>query len=177
MVCVFSCLTLCYPMECSPPGSSAHGILQARILARGAIPFSRGSSQPRNQTHISWSPALAGGFFTTSTSWRCYETEASSRAHLGGSACSLSHSLSARIALSSLTVGMTNLSTAIQENILHSWVKSFVLTCMLIENDNPIGNKPFNYIFLPWNRAFTMCYTLQYSCLANSMGSLGVGHD
>ena len=34
---------------------------------------------------------------------------------------------------------------------------------------NPIGNKPFNYNFLPWNRAFTMCYALQYSCLANPM--------
>ena len=38
------CLTLCDPMDCSPPGSSVHGILQARILQRAAIPFSRGSS-------------------------------------------------------------------------------------------------------------------------------------
>ena len=41
------CLTLCDPMDCSPPGSSVHGILQARILEWTAIPFSRGSSQPR----------------------------------------------------------------------------------------------------------------------------------
>ena len=40
-------VTLCDPMDCSPPGSSAHGILQARILKWVAIPFSRGSSQPR----------------------------------------------------------------------------------------------------------------------------------
>ena len=40
-------VTLCDPMDCSPPGSSAHGILQARILEWVAIPFSRGSSQPR----------------------------------------------------------------------------------------------------------------------------------
>ena len=39
-----SCLTLCDPMDCSPPGSSVHGILQARILEWVAIPFSRGSS-------------------------------------------------------------------------------------------------------------------------------------
>ena len=38
------CLTLCDPMDCSPPGSSVHGILQARILEWIAIPFSRGSS-------------------------------------------------------------------------------------------------------------------------------------
>ena len=38
------CLTLCVPMDCSPPGSSVHGILQARILHWVTIPFSRGSS-------------------------------------------------------------------------------------------------------------------------------------
>ena len=40
------CPTLCDPMDCSPPGSSVHGILQTRILERVAIPFSRGSSLP-----------------------------------------------------------------------------------------------------------------------------------
>ena len=43
-----SCLTLCYPIDGSPPGSSVPGILQARILEWAAIFFSRGSSQPRN---------------------------------------------------------------------------------------------------------------------------------
>ena len=43
------CPTLCNPMDGSPPGSSVHGILQARILEWVAIPFSRGSSQPRDQ--------------------------------------------------------------------------------------------------------------------------------
>ena len=42
------CLTLCKPMYYSPPGSSVHGILQAGILEWVAIPFSRGSFQPRN---------------------------------------------------------------------------------------------------------------------------------
>ena len=47
--------TLCDPpMDCSPPGSSVHGILQARILEWIAMPFSRGSSQPRNRTSISY---------------------------------------------------------------------------------------------------------------------------
>ena len=50
-----SCLTLCDPMGCSPPGSSVHGILQARILEWVAISFSRGSSRPRDQIR---SPAL-----------------------------------------------------------------------------------------------------------------------
>ena len=57
-----SCPTLCDPMDCSPPGSSVHGILQARILKWVAIPFSKGSSQPRDQ--ISWGSCTAGGFFT-----------------------------------------------------------------------------------------------------------------
>ena len=45
-----SCLTLWDPMDCSPPGSSIHGIFRARALEWGAISFSRGSSQPRGQT-------------------------------------------------------------------------------------------------------------------------------
>ena len=48
-----SCLTLCDPVDCSLPGSSVRGIFEARILEWVAIPFSRGSSQPRNQTQIS----------------------------------------------------------------------------------------------------------------------------
>ena len=47
------CPTLCDPMDCSPPASSVHGISQARILEWVAISFSRGSSQPRDQTHVS----------------------------------------------------------------------------------------------------------------------------
>ena len=56
-----SCLTLCDPMDSSPPGSSVHGILQAKILEWVAIPFSRGSSQLRDQT---WVSCIAGRFFT-----------------------------------------------------------------------------------------------------------------
>ena len=55
-----SCPTLCNPMDCNPPGSSVHGILQARKLEWVAIPFSRGSSRPRDRTRVS---CLAGGFF------------------------------------------------------------------------------------------------------------------
>ena len=47
------CLTLCNPMDCSLPGSSVHGILQARILEWVTISFSRGSSQPRDRTWVS----------------------------------------------------------------------------------------------------------------------------
>ena len=49
-----ACLPLCDPRDCSPPGSSVHGILQARILEWVAMPSSRGSSPPRDRTHVSW---------------------------------------------------------------------------------------------------------------------------
>ena len=55
------CPTLCNPMDSNLPGSSAHGILQARILEWAAIPFSRGSSQCWDQT---WVSHIAGKFFT-----------------------------------------------------------------------------------------------------------------
>ena len=48
-----SCPTLCNPMDCSLPGSSVHGMVQARILEWVAIPSPRGSSQPRDRTCIS----------------------------------------------------------------------------------------------------------------------------
>ena len=52
-----SLLTLCDLMDCNPPGSSVHGILQARVV----IPFSRGSSRPRDRTQVSH---IEGRFFT-----------------------------------------------------------------------------------------------------------------
>ena len=48
-----SCPTLCDPMDCSPPGSSVHGIFQAWILEWVAVSFSRGSSWPRDRTRVS----------------------------------------------------------------------------------------------------------------------------
>ena len=54
-------LTLCNPMDCSPPGSSVHDILQARMLEWIVIPISRGSSQLRDRT---LSSCIAGRFFT-----------------------------------------------------------------------------------------------------------------
>ena len=60
-----SCPTLCNSMDCNPPCSSVHGASQARILEWAAMPSSRGSSLPRDQTHVSYMSCTAGGFFTT----------------------------------------------------------------------------------------------------------------
>jgi len=61
MLVALSCPTLCNPMDCNLPGSSAHGVLQARILEWVAIPFSRGFSQLRDQT---WVSCIVSRYFT-----------------------------------------------------------------------------------------------------------------
>ena len=78
-----SCPTLCDPVDCSPPGSSVHGIPQARRLEGAAIPFFGDlldpgiepmgsimlSSLPEESMSLLLSPAQVGGFFTTSATW------------------------------------------------------------------------------------------------------------
>ena len=56
-------------MECSPPGSSAHGILQARILEWVAVLSSRASSQPRNQPNVSWISCTGKQVLYHCTTW------------------------------------------------------------------------------------------------------------
>ena len=66
----FSCIQFfCDPMDCSPPVSSVHRNLQARILERVAMPSSRRSSWPRDQTQVSCGSCISGRFFTTSATW------------------------------------------------------------------------------------------------------------
>ena len=79
-VCVTqSCPTLCNPMDYSLPGSSVHGILQARILECVAMPSSRGSPQARART---WISCIAGRFFTTELPGKPQEFSASTKAIL-----------------------------------------------------------------------------------------------
>ena len=63
------CPASCNRMEHSPPGSSVHGILQARILEWVVVPSSRGSSQPRSCTCIS---CIASWFFTQWATWEAH---------------------------------------------------------------------------------------------------------
>ena len=65
--------TLCNLLACSPPGSSVHGILQARILEWIAISSSRGSSRPRDQIHISWSSCIGRWILYHCTTWEAPE--------------------------------------------------------------------------------------------------------
>ena len=64
-----SCPTLCDPVDCSPPGSSVPGILQARTLEWVAMPSSRGSSRPRDWT---WVFCIAGRFFIIWATWEAH---------------------------------------------------------------------------------------------------------
>ena len=69
-----SCPTLCDPMDYSRPGSSVHGILQARMLERVAVPFSRGFSWPRDGTHVFCVCCISRWvvFLTTNTTWEAH---------------------------------------------------------------------------------------------------------
>ena len=67
-----SCLTLCDPVDHSLTGSSVHGVLQARILEWVAMPSSGDHSDTEIKPASLMSPALAGGFFTTNTTWEAH---------------------------------------------------------------------------------------------------------
>ena len=71
------CLTLCDPMDCSPPGSSVHGIFQARILS--GLPFPRGSSGPRDWTHITCIPCIGRRVLYHYITWEAPRTIATDR--------------------------------------------------------------------------------------------------
>ena len=66
--------TFCHRVDCSPLGSSLHGIFQARILEWGAISFSRGSSQPKGQNCISCISGIAGDTLLPCASWEALVT-------------------------------------------------------------------------------------------------------
>ena len=71
-VCVLvpkSCPTLCGPMDCSPPGSSVHGIIQARIPEWVVIFFSRGSFQPRDQIQVCSASCVGRHFLYHWATW------------------------------------------------------------------------------------------------------------
>ena len=69
-----SCPTLCNPLDCSPPGYPVHWIFHTRILEWVASSSSRGHSQPKNQTCLSFVSCFAGRFFTR---WAIVEVHSS----------------------------------------------------------------------------------------------------
>ena len=69
-----SCLTVCDPMDCSPAGSSVHGIFQARILEWVAISSSRGSSWPRDWTQFSCISCIGRQSLKNCTTWEVHSS-------------------------------------------------------------------------------------------------------
>ena len=74
---IYLCPTLCHPMDCGPPDSSVHEILQARILGWVALPSSRGSSWPRDQTCFScvFCISMVSRFFICRATWETLYAE------------------------------------------------------------------------------------------------------
>ena len=74
-VCVHtqSFLTLCNPMDCSPPGSTAHRIFQARILGQVTISYLRGSSQPKVWTHVSFVSCIGRWILYHCITWEAFD--------------------------------------------------------------------------------------------------------
>ena len=69
-----SCLTLCDPVDCGPPGSSGHGIFQARILEWATIFSSRGSSRPRARTRGSCVSCIGRQLLYHCATWGAYDS-------------------------------------------------------------------------------------------------------
>ena len=93
-------MSLCNPMDCSPPGSSVHRILRAKILEWVAILFSRGSSWPRNRSRVSH---IEGRFFTL---WATREALQYVPWHFSSSGSSIPLSVSLRLCLESRAAHM-----------------------------------------------------------------------
>ena len=82
-----SCPTLCNPMDCSPPGFSVHGILQARILEWVTFPPPGDLPDPGIEPKSLMSPALASRFYITSASWEARSRQRSAGNNSGRSRC------------------------------------------------------------------------------------------
>ena len=113
-----SCLTLCDPVDCSPPGSSIHGILQTRTLEWVASSFSRGSSQPRDRT---WVSCIAG---------KCFNHQGSSTGHQKGPSFSPHH----------LTICHTTNTSKAEQIGLQNFALSAIFTWPLISTTFHRGN-------------------------------------
>ena len=139
-------LTLCDSMDYSPPGSSVHGILQARLLELVAMSSSRGSSQPSDRT---WVSCISGRFFTTELPGKCILFILSP---CKNSAIHFKHWVSTFYIAKWDLKHFLNMSCKTSENF-PEWLK-ITLVCL---NQDP--NKPLADLF-HW-RLFKVCFNLE----------------
>ena len=112
-----ACPTHCNPVDCSPPGSSVHGMPQARILERVTISYSRGSSWRRDWTCVS---CLAGGCFTTEPPQKPTDTQFSSVQSLSRVRLFAAPWITARQASLSITNSRSSLRLTSIESVMPS---------------------------------------------------------
>ena len=133
--CTQSCPTLCGPMDCRPPGSSIHGILQAKILKWVAISYSRGSSQPRDRTRVScigkWGPLQSGKpcFLYIR---KCYFLRLSSLKPRQNTICKTPRSLQGQSLLFSFQLTLTQLLISDQRLLLPGKRLQFLLCAIIL---------------------------------------------
>ena len=140
-----SCPTLCDLLDCSPPGSSVHGIFQARILEWVDYPFSRGSSQPRDRTQVS---CTAGSFFT---SWVTREAQE----YWSGLPISSPADLSdPEIEPESPTLQEDSLPTELSGKVLTSYIHILILWIVILWN-LPMISISFKFFILSLNMKHT----------------------
>ena len=141
--CTQSCPTLCGPMDCRPPGSSIHGILQAKVLKWVAISYSRGSSQSRDQTHVCYCllhwqggplPLAPSGKPCFPYIRKCYFLRLSSLKPRQNTICKTPCSLQGQSLLFSFQLTLTQLLISVQRLLLpgkclQSLLCATILTC------------------------------------------------
>ena len=119
-------------MDCNPPGSSVHGILQARILEWVAIPFSRGSSWPRDRTHVSYAFCIGRWFFTI---WATREAPIYMGTHI--------HILGGIVSLIFLKISLVFPILLFSSISLHSSLRKAVLSLLAI-----LWNSALRWVYL-----------------------------
>ena len=150
-----SCLTLHNPMDCSLPGSSVLGIFQTRILEWVAIPFSRGTSQPEDQTHAS---CTAGRFFTIGPPGK-----QTAQTNWGRSAgASLADSAGTLKGIYIVTLP----SPGVVENLSFKTVSSLSHPSFLLQSILPLFPFAIVSTFCARSSHYTAC-SQQYPCLAS----------
>ena len=145
LCCAQSCLTLGEHMDRSPPGSSVHGILQARILQWVAMPASRGSSPPRSWIHGSCISCTAGGFFTAEPLGTSLHTRVSHAKATGLSKAS--------------TMWLLSPASFLCQKKIHLSTHYTILPSFTVRQENL---KPIAYLFFWYVRNCSLFYTVNH---------------
>ena len=152
-----SCPTLCDPMDCSPPGSTVHGILQARILEWVAMPSSRGSSHSRDGTCVS---CIAGRFFTM------YQKSTTAAENMRSSYMCGQKNISKlqikNLSLQNKYLDLICAKKGVREDLFahiqHFWKGPGEMRLMRLGEGGVAGWDSFSFHFTAFGNVFTLCH-------------------